>query len=1005
MSDKDPVDPVEVPVFTGNLVELDIQIKAISSGGTAVSTKAGDVHSSFGGLQAFYRAPEADQLFATTKPVSDLGLKLSTDMGTIAGALRAYARDVEPLKKKLENLKKEAGTFLLKVADDEKWREDGDLIDENLERRNKIAEVWAEFQAVERTAHAKIVALVGGKPLRVNDGSNAADMYGYDGEALKQAKSLPWGDAVEESVPAWQVWEHAWDFGKGVVVDGVWGTLKGLGGLVGLQGWDTFKQSWTGLAKLATGLAITAIPGVGPLFLAAPADKLPSWLRDSRTAMKETGKALLAWDQWGSNPSRAAGAVTFNVLTTVFTGGAGGAVSGAGKAGAVAKALSFAGKAGRAVDPMTYIFKGAGAGFSKIGDVMAALRGMGKGEIPSINIDGAVALPDGAKMLPDGTIHLPSGAAVPEGAIKLPNDTVKLPEGTTTFPPGTVKLPTDGAPQFMDPKGAIYDAKGNVLQRADQAPGDIADAPKADANTASGRADVGASPSGRPDADGNGSPGTAGAAASPSGRPDADGNTPSGRPDSGANAPKADAPKADSPATVKAEERVLVGAGVGGRGDDMFRLSSDMSDPVRTVGDHTPGPRPDTTPGGHAPDNMPRNSADTPSTGGRTDTPTTPGPRTDNPSTGGSGHPDSPAGGTGRTDSASTGGSHPDAPGAGGTHNPGDDAARTGHDAAAAPSGSSATGDAATGGPTSPRKPVERPSFMLDGDNPYGPRGRLTKEQIEQIQVYRANEEPGYRKRYYDKDGHRLRLSNKDESGYAPPQLTKLAPDAPWTPAKSTPEPPEPHYIEDAYQPLGREDVSDPARLNILDGFAHRRQAAIDHDQVVTKWKNSTGSPEAEAAYTVAHTAMGDAAAKFGEAAAEYHFMAEHRPGFVKQELLGPASGADQFDQVWLHPDGRAVIMEGKSSIKTRLGKRDLDPPPPRVPGVKGPSVPQGSKEYLFDIFQEMNKRGEKELVEKLWRARKNGRLEYIVVKGEINTGSYTGLQYRTFDTTRRTLP
>ncbi|WP_256967211.1 hypothetical protein, partial [Streptomyces caniscabiei] len=66
-----------------------------------------------------------------------------------------------------------------------------------------------------------------------------------------------------------------------------------------------------------------------------------------------TGKALIAYDEWGKNPSRAAGAVTFNVLTTIFTGGAGGAVSGAGKAGAIAKAISFAGKAGRIVDPMT----------------------------------------------------------------------------------------------------------------------------------------------------------------------------------------------------------------------------------------------------------------------------------------------------------------------------------------------------------------------------------------------------------------------------------------------------------------------------------------------------------------------------------------------------------------------------------------------------------------------------------------------------------------------------
>jgi hypothetical protein len=117
-----------------------------------------------------------------------------------------------------------------------------------------------------------------------------------------------------------------WD---GIIVDGIWGTIKGLGTLVGFGGWDAMGQALKGLAQLATGLAITAIPGVGTAFWLMPDDKLPSWLRDSRTAMKETGKALVAWDEWGKNPARAAGAVTFNVLTTVFTGGAGGAASGA----------------------------------------------------------------------------------------------------------------------------------------------------------------------------------------------------------------------------------------------------------------------------------------------------------------------------------------------------------------------------------------------------------------------------------------------------------------------------------------------------------------------------------------------------------------------------------------------------------------------------------------------------------------------------------------------------
>ncbi|MGW1428873.1 hypothetical protein ACWD6K_09655 [Streptomyces sp. NPDC002431] len=608
MSDNAPVDPLGIPVFTGDLALLDTKVTELSGGGAKIATASGDVHTSFGGLSAFYKAPEAEQLFATTKPVADTGLTLSSDLCVISGALGTYSDDAFPLVEKLKQLKRDAVAFRVKVDGDDKWREDSDLVEENNRRHNEIAEVWAAFQEVERACHAKIVALVGGKALRTNDGSGKEGMYGYDAEALKKAEGLPWGDPVEESVPWWKVWRHAYDFGKGFVVDGVWGTIKGLGTLVGVDGWDSMKQAWTGLAKLATGVAIAITPGANTLFWALPDDKLPSWIRDSRTAMKETGKALVAWDQWGSNPSRAAGAVTFNVLTTVFTGGTGGAAAGAGKAAMAAKALSFAGKAGRVVDPMTYIFKGAGAGLSKISDVMTGLKGLGKFEVPKIDVDGAFAIPEGAVHLPDGTIHLPSGSTVPDGAIKLPDGNIRLPEGTTALPPGTVKLPVDGPPQFLDPEGNIYDAAGNITQHAKDAP--------------------------------------------------------TGRPDAGADLPRTDAPNMDSPATAAVPERELVG--VGGRGsDDAIRLGSDISDPVH-VSEHAPNARPDTAYSGHTGHgpsnelNSPRGDhGDVRPTSSHTDSPSAAG-HTDGP--GGTDHADSPSTGDGHG-LPPTGGHHANGPG------------------------------------------------------------------------------------------------------------------------------------------------------------------------------------------------------------------------------------------------------------------------------------------------------------------------------------------------------
>jgi hypothetical protein len=378
VSEDRPVVSAEIPEFTGNLEQLETDAGDIAFDGMAIGAAGLLIDANFNLLEPFYKAPEADQLFATTAPVTSADNDLQTELGTVSKALLDYAAEVRPLVDRLNTLREEAAAFERRVADDDDWVADGDLIDENTARRNAVNAAWSAFQAAERACHNKIVALVGGDPLVVGNGSNKENMYGYRAEDLNNAAGLPWGDVVEESNPWYYFHEHAWDFTVGFVVDGVWGTIKGLGTLVGFNGWDAAGQAWVGLGKLATGVLITGTP-LGAAYWLTPADKLPSWLRDSRTAVVETGKALIAYDEWGKNPSRAAGAVTFNVLTTVFTGGTGGAVAATGKAGAIAKAISFAGKAGRIVDPMTYIAKGIGGTAVKVGDVMAGLRGITNG--------------------------------------------------------------------------------------------------------------------------------------------------------------------------------------------------------------------------------------------------------------------------------------------------------------------------------------------------------------------------------------------------------------------------------------------------------------------------------------------------------------------------------------------------------------------------------------------------------------------------------------------------
>ncbi|MEU5209340.1 hypothetical protein [Streptomyces sp. NPDC020742] len=475
-----PVDPDDVPVFTGNLDVLESKVKALSRGGSTVERAGSDVHKSFGGLAAFYKAPEAEQLFGVTKPVEDTAHDLGEDMRVIAKALGTYAREITPLIEKFKQLKKKAADFQSNEAAEDDWSEDGDLTDENLARRNKIAEVWTAFQEAERNCHAKIVGLVNGKALHVIDATHKTG-YGYRAEDLKQAKSLPWGEAVEESIPGWQVWEHAWEFGKGFVVDGAGAGVEALKTLFGGHGGDAAGEAWLGLAKLSTGVTITTLPFVGPAYWMLPDGMLPSWLRESRTAMAETGKAFVAWDQWGSNNSRAAGAVTFNVLSAVITRGGGSAVAGAGKAATAAKAISIGSKVAQAIDPMTYVAKGAGVGLSKLRGVMAGLRDAGHLATPNIS-DGAYSLPEGAHKMPDGTIQLPKDAAVPEGATRLSGGRIKLPEDTVTLPPGTVKSPLDGPGKYMGTDGSLYREDGSLLQKGDEAKKENVPSPKASAD-------------------------------------------------------------------------------------------------------------------------------------------------------------------------------------------------------------------------------------------------------------------------------------------------------------------------------------------------------------------------------------------------------------------------------------------------------------------------------------------------------------------------------------------
>ncbi|MFG3282908.1 hypothetical protein [Streptomyces sp. NPDC048111] len=460
---KDVIEPGQIPQFTGDLDQLTKDAAALTHQAGAFRDAGADVHKEFQGLSACYHAPEADQLFATTLPVKTQSDDFADELEKAATALATYEGQVRPLVAKLKSLRIEAFAFTDSIAGDDDWRRDQSKIDHNTRLMQDVGATVAAFTDAERACHDAITALVGGSRLTVDDGSHKPGMYGFSADALTHAEETPWGGYAEREYTGLRwLWEQTksfvWD---GFIVDGVWGTIKGLGTLVGTDGWDKAGAAWTGLAKLATGLVITGTPLSG-LFWAAPDKALPGWLRDSRKAMKETGKALVGWDEWGKNPARAAGGVTFNVLTTVFTGGAGSAAKG----GAVAKTLSVTGKVAKAVDPMTYVLKAGKLGVVKVGDLFGNLRNITSGHYADVLAHGGrldlagpyaknadlpvvkgnyIEWPGGSRLnLDDGQVYKPDGTAAP-AKVELSADDIahlksSLPHVDASVP-GGVKEP------------------------------------------------------------------------------------------------------------------------------------------------------------------------------------------------------------------------------------------------------------------------------------------------------------------------------------------------------------------------------------------------------------------------------------------------------------------------------------------------------------------------------------------------------------------------------------
>ncbi|MGW6020624.1 YwqJ-related putative deaminase [Streptomyces sp. NPDC055099] len=443
------IDPAKIPQFTGDLDQLSHHIGGLRRAAEGIRMGGSTAHSQFQTLAAVYSAPEAEDLFASTAPVRDGADTYANKVVTVAEALAEYASTVKPIAERLKRLQAQAVDFLNDVRGDDgkiddDWRKDESKHNEYTTLYNDIAEAEAAFQIAEVAANNKITALVDGTQYVMETGGNmlrpiGAKTYGYTADVLKQMEKLPWGtpETRKREGLEWVSYQVT-SFTEGFLVDGGWETVKGLATLAGFNGSDAQGQAWKGLGLLATGVAFSTMPGVSNKYWQTPANKLPPLMRDSRRAVTETGKALVAYDMWSKNPARAGGTVSFNVITTVFTGGAGAAAKG----GTAARAAAIAGKGARLIDPATYVVKGTKFTAVTIRDTFAHLKN-GRG---TVNLE----MPVGAYRLPEQASTLPERAAgVPEDAVRYADP--------------------DGNAIYLHPiTHDLLDEHGKVIQRSDE---------------------------------------------------------------------------------------------------------------------------------------------------------------------------------------------------------------------------------------------------------------------------------------------------------------------------------------------------------------------------------------------------------------------------------------------------------------------------------------------------------------------------------------------------------
>lgn len=375
--------PSEIPGEALDPDSVEAEARRLAEIATDVENQGAVIHRSWQGLSAHYEAPESGRLFAVMTPVESRAATFGGNLGGLASALSRYAADIRPIKEALDRVRAQARTFVAGLGNGYveqttthlvsgvattrtvAWNDVPELREQNNALLAEVRDLVARMWEVERTCASAIYALIGRAPL---EAATDANPDGYGVAEIPEDAELPWGSPVGRTEncgtkTAGAVKGFVWD---GIVVDGIWGTVQGLGTLAlgynpNTGEWfsgEAYSAGWSSIGMLGVGLASLSPAGFALGALPGPAG---DFVRRGQQTLLDTGKGLIARDQWSEDPARAAGASVFNIATIVIPAGA--AVTSAKVGGsASAAALRSAARVVDIIDPASLAFRGGAAG-------------------------------------------------------------------------------------------------------------------------------------------------------------------------------------------------------------------------------------------------------------------------------------------------------------------------------------------------------------------------------------------------------------------------------------------------------------------------------------------------------------------------------------------------------------------------------------------------------------------------------------------------------------------